>query len=244
MLTMLVWLIIFFFLISQLFFLSHTLTKHFYLFFLLLSKSKSVSIRFLIWFFLPGTVVHELAHLVAAKLLRVKIGGLSFLPEVKDNNKGISLGRLKMAKTDPLRYSLIGLAPILAGIAVVVALIYYFLLPLLEKTFSLPFQPNHYQTYIINTLLILFLGLILFSISNTMFSSRSDLKTILFPIMIILLISGVFVLGGFKLSLPPKTVLSLIRFLKIINLALSITIVVDLCFLVLVKGFIKRLHKA
>ena len=71
--------------------------------------------------FLPGTLVHELSHWLVAKLLGVPTGRIVLWPQVKRDG-ALWLGAIQVARTDPLRSSLIGLAPLLSG-SLLVALI-------------------------------------------------------------------------------------------------------------------------
>jgi hypothetical protein len=68
---------------------------------------------------LPGVAVHELSHWLMAKLLGVRVRKLSLGPVRKGRSKRVSLGSVRVGKVDPLRASLIGLAPLLGGSAVI-----------------------------------------------------------------------------------------------------------------------------
>lgn len=64
--------------------------------------------------FLPGTLVHELSHWLMAKLLAVRTGRIELWPRAQKNG-AVWLGSVQIARTDPLRASLVGLAPLLSG---------------------------------------------------------------------------------------------------------------------------------
>jgi hypothetical protein len=66
---------------------------------------------------LPGVVLHELSHALVAILLGVRVGRISIRP--KRAGQRIQLGFVPVEKTDVLRASLIGLAPLLTGSAVI-----------------------------------------------------------------------------------------------------------------------------
>jgi hypothetical protein len=68
---------------------------------------------------LPGVVVHELSHWLMAKLLRVRVSRPAFGPVRKGRSKRVSLGSVRVSKVDPVRASLIGVAPLLGGSAVI-----------------------------------------------------------------------------------------------------------------------------
>ena len=64
--------------------------------------------------FLPGTLVHELSHWVMARLLAVRTGRIELWPRAQKNG-AVWLGSVQIARTDPVRASLVGLAPLLSG---------------------------------------------------------------------------------------------------------------------------------
>lgn len=68
--------------------------------------------------FLPGVVLHELSHYLVALVLQVRTGKFSLFPRTTPDGR-LQLGYVETAKVDPLRDSLIGAAPLLAGSALV-----------------------------------------------------------------------------------------------------------------------------
>jgi hypothetical protein len=64
--------------------------------------------------FLPGTLVHELSHWLAARLLGVRTGHIVIWPQEKRNG-AVWLGAVQVGRADAFRSSLIGLAPLVAG---------------------------------------------------------------------------------------------------------------------------------
>ncbi len=75
---------------------------------------------------LPGTLLHELSHLGMAKLLRVRTGRLSLRPQLQSANMA-QFGSVEIGATDPLRESLIGLAPLLMGLLSLYAIVHWHL---------------------------------------------------------------------------------------------------------------------
>jgi len=63
----------------------------------------------------PGVLVHELSHAITAKLLRVRVRHLRIGIRRKGKSNQVALGSVDIAQTDPVRASLIGLAPLLVG---------------------------------------------------------------------------------------------------------------------------------
>jgi hypothetical protein len=67
---------------------------------------------------LPGVLLHEVSHAAVAWLLRVKVRHLSLGIQRKRGQR-VALGSVDVASTDPIRASLIGLAPFVTGCAAI-----------------------------------------------------------------------------------------------------------------------------
>lgn len=63
--------------------------------------------------FLPGTYFHEASHALMARLLGVRIGGMSLRPKLK--GRGIRLGSVEIEKVDVVRRLMVGVAPVILG---------------------------------------------------------------------------------------------------------------------------------
>ncbi len=142
-------------------FLSKSLINSIYSLIFYISKSKHVASHFLAFIFLPGTIIHELAHVISAGILMVPTGEIEFIPEIHEG--GVKLGSAEIGKTDPLRRSLIGIAPVLAGILII-----------LGGLFLLTNKILYGKSYSIWIYLGIFYGI--FVLCNTMFSSKKDLE--------------------------------------------------------------------
>jgi hypothetical protein len=68
---------------------------------------------------LPGVALHELSHATMAVLLGVKVRKFSLKPE-RQRNGVVRLGYVEVLRSDALRTSLIGAAPLFTGIAVLI----------------------------------------------------------------------------------------------------------------------------
>jgi len=79
-------------------------------------SDSAVMIYFLV--LLPGIALHELSHWLVAVLLRVPVGKFSLWPKKKRGGQ-IRLGSVSVGASDPLRASLIGVAPLVMGSAVI-----------------------------------------------------------------------------------------------------------------------------
>lgn len=129
--------------------------------------------------FFPGIIIHELSHFFVASLLLVPTGKISFFPEEE------KMGSVQVAKADPVRQTLIGLAPTLAGTAAILAIFFFALkLPIkvlaVSELFSL-FKITRHLPWLY----------LIFSINNTMFASPEDRRPFF----------GFFVILGFIATL-------------------------------------------
>jgi hypothetical protein len=68
----------------------------------------------------PGVLIHELSHAISAWLLGVKVRRLSIGIRRKSRGGQVALGSVDIANTGPMRASLIGLAPFVAGCVAIV----------------------------------------------------------------------------------------------------------------------------
>ena len=76
--------------------------------------------------FLPGVILHETSHFVSARLLGVRTGRFSIIPQPLPDGR-LRMGYVETASTDIVRDSLIGSAPLLVGCVFV---LYVALIPL------------------------------------------------------------------------------------------------------------------
>lgn len=143
------------FLLFILFLVSRWVTRLLSRLFMKLFHHQATTIYLLSFIFLPGVVLHEMSHLLFANLLFVPTGEVEFFPEIQGNE--VKMGSVAIAKTDPLRRFLIGVAPVLGGIGVMLLASGL----LLDSVFSWK---------------SLFLFYIIFQVANTMFSSSKDME--------------------------------------------------------------------
>jgi len=72
--------------------------------------------------FLPGTIIHELSHWIVAEILQVRTGEITIFPDDSEGSKTQKLGSVVTERTDPFRGFLIGLAPFISGMLILVVL--------------------------------------------------------------------------------------------------------------------------
>lgn len=166
--------------VGLLFLLSKSISKTF---------SKFMSISFLSFLLLPGVVVHEMSHLLAAVAMFVPVGDMEFVP--KQVGDSLKLGSIQIGKTDPIRRSIIGFAPVFLGLLLITSIVYFF-------TSNIEFLKN--QNVYIFTGIIIIVCYLLFAISNTMFSSAKDMEGAVEILITLLVIFGAFYLLGFRPS--------------------------------------------
>lgn len=86
-----------------------------------------LSYAMIIW---PGTVVHEWAHWLAARLLGLRASLPNLLPQLSDKRGQVVLGHVMVERGDPIRRTIVGGAPFLAGTALIALLA--------SQTFAIP----------------------------------------------------------------------------------------------------------
>src|SRR5512136_166341 len=142
---------------------------------------------------LPGVALHELSHAIMATLLGVKTANLPLIPQ-RQADGHVRLGSVQVERGDVVRSSLIGLAPLLAGSAVILLIIRF--------AFDVTTMAVAVQRGDLTALLASLGGLLrapdawlwlylLFAIANAMMPSPSDRETwppvILFSLLLLTL---------------------------------------------------------
>ncbi len=133
---------------------------------------------FLAIIYFPGTVIHEMAHFLTAKILRVPTGRVSLFPRFTEH--GLQLGSVEIGRTDIFRRFLVGVAPLIVGILLLLVTFY------LTANYTLPWWGYLLSGYCIVT------------VANTMNLSKSDLrgsKYVLLFIVVLLALYWVFTKG-------------------------------------------------
>jgi hypothetical protein len=213
--------------LTLLYLVSNLLTRSLYTLFMLISRSRPVAVSFVTLLLFPGTVVHELSHLFTAEIIGVRTGKIELAPEsIRGDN--VNIGSVAIAKTDPIRRSLIGLSPLFAGLAVVTALSYFF--PGLIREAG---QALASGTALSTPPLYLAIGTfyLLFAVSNSMFSSPQDLKG--FPPVAItlgLIVTAAYLMG-LRITLTGKVLEVATQILASLTNSLGVVLAVNLALL-------------
>lgn len=191
-----------------------------------LTHNRTAAVIILIIITFPGTVIHELAHLFTAEILGVKTGKLSLVPE-SIREEQINTGSVQVAETDPVRRSIIGIAPVGAGIVIMTALSYFLPGQFEMLQINLSAGIIHYSQFII----LGFLIYALFAVSNTMFASEVDMKGV-WPVAIILgLIFTALYLSGFRLFLTGNALLVAEKIISSLVMSTGMVLILNLLIL-------------
>jgi hypothetical protein len=89
---------------------------------LLIFGTTRPGIMFYSVFFLPGTIIHELSHWIVAEILQVRTGEITIFPDFAEEGESRRLGSVATQRSDPFRGFLIGIAPFIIGLGILVVL--------------------------------------------------------------------------------------------------------------------------
>lgn len=197
----------------------------------------------------PGVLLHEVSHYLAATLLGIRTGTLSLLPQIKKDGS-IQLGYVEYYKDKqigPIRESLVGGAPLIAGTAAIV-LISLYVFRLTEAAAAVQQGSIDSLTIALGQLVStndFFLWLyLLFAVSNAMMPSSSDRRAWPAFLTILAVVGFVLYLFGLQQYLMQGLAGPVAVVFGYLGLAFSITIAVDLFvmgFLYVVESLIGRL---
>ncbi len=186
----------------------------------------------LLWFvLLPGVLLHEVSHWLMAKLLGVPTGRLRLSPTVQ--GKQVVLGSVEVKRTDPVRDSLVGLAPFLAGTLALLAIGYW--------VFDAASLGLAWQRGAWGQMTELLLGAfqiddaalwlyLIFAVSNAMMPSPSDRESWRLVLVYLAVVAGVMLVFGWLPSLPASLVDALTGGLRMLTYAFALALLIDLVF--------------
>ena len=95
-------------------FLQRMLHREIQAIFLISTRNPGITMGAFSLIFFPGVFLHEFSHLVVAKLLGVRTGSFSLIPEPLPDGR-LQLGYVEAAQSDIFRDSLVGAAPLIMG---------------------------------------------------------------------------------------------------------------------------------
>ncbi len=211
---------------------------------LLLSGDRELSAMLYAIPLFPGIVLHEISHALAAQLLGVKVGRISLRPQLEDRR--IQLGFVPVEKTDAVRASLIGLAPLLTGSLVIMVIgfsifdvgvtqqaLVDFDLPAIGAGLHRMLKAPDFWLW----------AYVVFTVSNTMFPSRSDRQPWT-PVLLFLLLIGLLLwLVGAGPLITSKLADSFTAAIRWLVVVYAFTVAMDLPFILLIMLLEKGLER-
>jgi len=199
---------------------------------LLLTGNREIAVVLYAMPLLPGILLHELSHAFAALLLGVRVGRISIRP--KRAGERVQLGFVPVEKTDVVRASLIGLAPLLAGSGAIL-LIGYTIFGLSAAGAALASGDwANLMTGLLGASDAWLWAYAIFAVSNTMLPSRADRQPWT-PVLLFLLLTGALVwAAGLGPALAENLAGPLATALRWLTVMCVFTIVVDLPFVLLI----------
>ena len=191
---------------------------------------------------LPGVFLHESSHWLVAKLLGVRTGRFSIFPRQQEDGS-LQLGYVEYYRgrnLGPVRESLIGAAPLLVGTLVIVLIgRYIFQLSNINSLIQTPTVENliFVMRQIFATKDVFIWLYLLFAISNAMMPSPSDRRA--WPLLAVVIGTtfGILLLFGAEAALLAQVVVPLARVAVYVTLAFTLTVLVDLLFIVFLLVF-------
>jgi hypothetical protein len=107
-------LILFLLTLLPLVFLQRLLHREIQAVFLIITRHEGVTIGLFSLIFFPGVFLHESSHFITAKILGVKTGKFSLLPQAMPDGR-LQMGYVETARSDAIRDSIVGVAPLMVG---------------------------------------------------------------------------------------------------------------------------------
>lgn len=175
--------------------------------------------------FLPGTITHEISHFLVAALTGARTGKIEIFPEYleesDEKSTHVALGSVRTQKLNPIQGFLVGIAPFISGMALLI-----WLASLLQTSFADR-----------NIWLLVLEGYFFFTIANSFFPSWPDIKQAL-PFVIISLVVGLLAwYFGFQIFLNSNSYVWTL--LDALWKAIVLSILLNLCLI----GLFFILHK-
>ncbi len=166
------------------------------------NQKASLFLYFIILF--PGILIHELSHWFMAKLLGIKTGKIRLGPVDEGRAGYYSMGSVEVARSDPLRDSLIGLAPLLAGCALLVVITHHvFNVPSLVQGTNWQALIKNFKHWLGKRDFWLWLYLV-FTVSNAMMPSAKDREPWGPAILFISIVALAGYFTGWLSKIPPS----------------------------------------
>lgn len=215
--------VLFFVLFGATLFLQRWLQQHIQGLTFAVTGNPGCAVRALFLVLLPGVLLHEASHWLVANLLGVRTGQVS-IGLGKMRGKNFSLGSVTVERSDPLRESLIGVAPFISGLLAVWAV--------MGIGFGLWSPTSIEQVYttiaatITDPLTWVALYLV-FAVSTSMIPSESDREPWGVIIAIFGAIGALALVLGWSPNITPELVAFAEKFLNTLVFVFGIIVVVN-----------------
>jgi len=198
---------------------------------ILLARRFGCSLSGSIWLYalmtLPGVLLHEISHFLTAALFGLRTGTIALLPMIHPDG-GVELGSVQVEKCDPFRQSIVGLAPLLFGLPMVIWLS--------TQLIPLPFSWDifHHSWGLIFWLKTY--ALITFSLH--LFPSRKDMAA--WPIVGLLfgVFAGTALIMGFKMPSSQLFATHVSGFIYQSTYGVGLAIVASCCLLLVIESLL------
>jgi hypothetical protein len=208
--------------------LTHWLSRHLQGVALLFTGDYQTALLIHYLVLLPGIVLHELSHWVAARMVGVKTRGISLQPKARRGGS-VRFGAVTVSRSDPLRESWIGVAPLLSGVVAI--------LLLARWQFGVTALPELQPAAIWETLVasarapdaLIWLYLI-FAISNAMWPSESDRQPWWSVVLLLAVAAGAVYLSGWLPRIPPEFKRWVMTAVTYLGFAFALAVAVDVLF--------------
>ena len=219
--------------LAPLFFMKRWINRHVQGLGLLLVGDNEAAMFLYFVLLLPGILIHELSHWLAAKLLGVRTGKISLWPS-KGRGNQMRMGSVRVARTDPFRSSLIGVAPLVSGCLAILIIgqLILGLGDLGEVLLNGEWGPvwESLLAYLRAPDFWLWLYLI-FAVSNAMLPSETDREPWR-PVLLFMGLLALFVyLTGWVRQVPAVVTTASLTGLRYLAYAFSLTVLVDAIFI-------------
>lgn len=180
------------------------------------TRSRDIIFSLLAVFFLPGTIVHEMSHFIAAIVLFLPVGEIRIMPEWKENH--VQLGRVTYGKKDVIRGVLVGIAPLFG------ALFFFWFL-------------NAFRIFPSSNLIMnVIFGYLVFTVSANMFSSKQDLVDLIYVIPIGLIVAAIVYITGIKIDFPVKAIEYVANLLNSVNFYITMSLGIHVVSIIFFKS--------
>jgi len=182
--------------------------------------------------FLPGTIIHEVSHFLAAALTGARTGKIEIFPEYledeveEETHRTVALGYVQTQRLNPIQGFLVGIAPFISGLALLVLLASLMQTNLVSKNYTL----------------LAVQGYLFFTIANSFFPSWSDIKQTLTLIILALIVAIVAWFFGFQILIDESS--KIWGILDSLWMALSVSIILNLVILFLLFALTRLLKKS